>query len=164
MSSKEQELDLMNTNQELEIPDRQEELFLSLPVKTQRFIHLYLTGKYTLAKLAELLDVHPNTISKWLRRKDVKEVIVHMQSETHDLVAHQMKNLSLKAIDRLNNLIDSPMDAVALQAVKDVLDRTGHKPKNEIKIDKTVTTVEQRMKELIDQTIDVEILEVINND
>lgn len=164
MPSKEQELDLMNTNQELEIPDRQEELFLSLPVKTQRFIHLYLTGKYTLAKLAELLDVHPNTISKWLRRKDVKEVIVHMQSETHDLVAHQMKNLSLKAIDRLNNLIDSPMDAVALQAVKDVLDRTGHKPKNEIKIDKTVTTVEQRMKELIDQTIDVEILEVINND
>jgi hypothetical protein len=49
--------------------------------------------------------------------------------------------------------MNSPIDGVALQAVKDVLDRSGHKQKTEIKIDKTVTTIEQKMKELIDNTI-----------
>ena len=57
--------------------------------------------------------------------------------------------------------MNSPIDGVALQAVKDVLDRAGHKSKQEIKIDKTVTTIEQKMKELIDSTIiDVEFTEV----
>jgi hypothetical protein len=56
--------------------------------------------------------------------------------------------------------MNSPIDGVALQAVKDVLDRAGHKPKNEIKVEKTVTTIEQKMKQLIDATIDAEYEEV----
>lgn len=53
------------------------------------------------------------------------------------------------------------MDAIALQAVRDVLDRGGHKPKNEIKVDKTVTTIEQKMKEIIDMTIPDGVIEEV---
>lgn len=127
-----------------------------LPIKTQRFIHLYLTGQYTLSKLAQLLELHPNTLSNWLKRKDVKEIIEEMQLATHEMVGVQLKALSLKASDKLNVLMDSPIDGVALQAVKDVLDRTGHKPKQEIKIDKTVVTYEQKLNSLIQETIDAE--------
>lgn len=126
---------------------------IALPPKMQRCIHLYMTGQYSLAKLGQLLDVHVNTIGNWLRRKDVKEIIADMQLATHDVVDMQLKNLTLKATNKLGDLINSPIDGVALQAVKDVLDRAGHKTKQEIKIDKTVTTYEQRLTDLINTTI-----------
>jgi len=129
---------------------------VNLPPKMQRFVHLYLTGQYTLSKLSQLLEVHPNTLGAWLRRSDVKEVIAEMQKDTHDMVGVQLKALTLKATNKLANLVDSPIDGVALQAVKDILDRAGHKPKQELKIDKTVRTFEQRLGDLIDNTIDAE--------
>lgn len=116
-------------------------------------MHLYLTGQYTLNKLAQLLEVHPNTLTNWLKRKDVKEAIEEIQAGVHDQVQVELKTLTLKATQRLAELMDSSIDAVALQAVKDVLDRGGHKQKQEIKIDKTVTTIEQKMKDLIEATI-----------
>ena len=128
-----------------------------LPAKMQRFIHLYVTGQYTINKLAQLLEVHPNTLGNWLRRQDVKDIISDMQVTTHDVVATQLKALTLKAVNKLGALTDSPIDGVALQAVKDILDRAGHKPKQEMKIDKTVTTYEQRLSDLIKTTIDAEI-------
>jgi hypothetical protein len=80
-----------------------------------------------------------------------------MQETTHDVVAMQLKALTLDAVNRLGELTKSPIDGVALQAVKDVLDRAGHKPKQELKIDKTVTTYEQRLSDLIKNTIDADI-------
>ena len=128
-----------------------------LEPKQQRMIQLYLTGNYTLAKIAELLEIHPNTASKWMKKPQVKSALEEAQVEIHEQVSTQLKSMTLKATQKLNNLIDSPQDAIALQAVKDVLDRGGHKTKNEIKVEKTVTTVEQKMKELIESTIiDVE--------
>jgi glutamyl-tRNA reductase len=114
------------------------------------------TGQYTLNKLAQLLEVHPNTLLNWLKKEDVKAVINDMQTTTHDIVAVQLKALTMKAANKLGDLIDSPIDGVALQAVKDVLDRSGHKPKQELKIDKTVRTFEQKLSEIIDKTIDAE--------
>jgi transposase-like protein len=134
---------------------------MALPPKMQRFIHLYMTGQYTINKLSQLLEVHPNTLGNWLKRKDVQGVITDLQDTTHQMVAIQLKTLTLNATNKLGELINSPIDGVALQAVKDVLDRAGHKSKQEIKIDKTVTTIEQKMKELVDSTIvDVEYEEV----
>lgn len=130
-----------------------------LEPKVQRFLQLYMTGNYTIVKIAQLLEVHPNTCYNWMRREDVKNALAESQGEIHGQVTAQLKNLTLKAANKLTELIDSPIDAIALQAVKDVLDRGGHKTKNEIKVEKTVTTVEQKMKELIDSTIDTTILE-----
>ena len=126
----------------------------ALPPKIQRFVHMYSTGQYTLNKLAQLFEVHPNTIRLWLKRDDVKEILADMQNSTHDIVQIQLKALTMKAVDKLGNLVDSPIDGVALQATKDILDRGGHKPKQEIKIDKTVRTYEQQLKDIIDLTLE----------
>lgn len=127
-----------------------------LPPKMQRFVQLYMTGQYTNAKLAQLLEVDPHTISNWMKRKDVQAIINDMAETTHMMVTTQLRALSQKAANKLDSLIDSPIDGVALNAVKDVLDRTGHKPKQEIKVDKTVRTFEERLTDLIDKTIDAE--------
>jgi transposase-like protein len=137
-------------------------LIATLPnPKMARFVHLYMTGQYSYNKIAQLLEVHPNTILAWSKRGDVRAVMDEMQEATHGMVSQQLKTLTLQATDRLRELMNSPIDGVALQAVKDVLDRAGHKQKTEIKIDKTVTTIEQKWKELIDGTIvDAEFEEV----
>ena len=40
-----------------------------LEPKLQRFVHLYLTGQYNQTQLAQLLEVHKNTINSWLNVK-----------------------------------------------------------------------------------------------
>lgn len=131
-----------------------------LSAKMQRFIHLYITGQYTLTKLADLLEVHPNTLGNWLKRRDVKALIAEMQENTHDIVGMRLKSLSLTAAEKLQDLMSSPIDGVAYQAVRDVLDRTGHRAKQEIKVDKTVITYEEKLKDLINNVIDVSDYEV----
>ena len=160
MSTKKEKL--TPTSLETEVVEQEDtSLITTLNTKQQRFIHMYMTGQYSYNKIAQLLEVHPNTILKWSKRKDVQACIAELQESTHVMVATSLKNLTLQATDKLRELMNSPIDGVALQAVKDVLDRAGHKSKQEIKIDKTVTTIEQKMKELIDSTIiDAEFTEV----
>lgn len=132
----------------------------SVTPKQQRFIHLYMTGQYTLQKLSQLLEVHPNTLSNWLKRKDVSDIIADMQSTTHKTIGIQIKAMGSKAVGRLQELMDSPIDGVALQAVKDALDRGGHKPKQEITVDKRVVTFEEKLTNLIESTVDDDIIEI----
>ena len=156
----------MSINEESITPSVTNEVSSALfeldPIK-QRFIQLYMTGNFTLAKIAQLLEIHPNTAGKWLKREDVQRAITESQTDIHKQVQYQITANSVKAVSRLNTLMDSTIDAVALQAVKDVLDRSGHKPKNEIKVDKTVTTIEQKFKDIIDVAIegDFEEIEVV---
>lgn len=135
-----------------------DEKIIELPPKVQRFIHLYMTGQYTLVKLSQMLEVHPNTLSKWLKRSDVQAIISDMQITTHQVVGIKLKAMSTMATDKLEQLINSPIDGVALQAVKDILDRSGHKPKQEIKVDKTVITFEEKLSKLMDETLDDDII------
>lgn len=127
-----------------------------LDPKQQRFIHLYLTGQYTQKQIAQMLDVHQNTVNKWLRNEDVNIRIKEFQQMEHEMYDVQIKAMRMKAVQRMNDLMDSPIDGIAFQACKDILDRTGHKAKNEIKIDKTVKTIEVQLQELANDLIDVD--------
>lgn len=127
-----------------------------LEPKLQRFVHLYLTGQYNQTQIAQLLEVHINTVNKWLKREDVNMAIKEYQSMEHEMYDVQIKAMRMKAVQKMNDLMDSPIDGIAFQACKDILDRTGHKAKNEIKIDKTVKTIEMQLKDLADTLIDVD--------
>lgn len=129
--------------------------------KMLRFVNLYLTGNYKMGEIAQLLDVNVNTLTRWLKREDVQEIIIDLQEINRNAVSTRINTLTIKAVEKLNELIESPIDTVAIQAVKDVLDRGGHKPKQEVKIDKTITTIEQKLADLIDKTIDVTYEEVL---
>lgn len=128
-----------------------------LEPKLQRFVHLYLTGQYNQTQLAQLLEVHKNTINSWLKREDVNIAIKEYQAMEHEMIDVQIKAMRMKAIEKMNELMDSPIDGIAFQACKDILDRTGHKAKNEIKVDKTVKTIEMHLSDLAENLItDVE--------
>lgn len=132
-----------------------------LEPKLQRFVHLYLTGQYNQTQLAQLLEVHKNTINSWLKREDVNIAIKEYQAMEHEMIDVQIKAMRMKAIEKMNELMDSPIDGIAFQACKDILDRTGHKAKNEIKVDKTVKTIEMQLNDLAENLItDVDFTEV----
>ena len=124
-----------------------------LEPKLQRFVHLYLTGQYNQTQLARLLEVHKNTINSWLKREDVNIAIKEYQAMEHEMIDVQIKAMRMKAIEKMNELMDSPIDGIAFQACKDILDRTGHKAKNEIKVDKTVKTIEMQLNDLAENLI-----------
>ena len=130
-----------------------------LEPKLQRFVHLYLTGQYTNRQLAQLIEVHENTISGWLKRDDVNIAIKEYQAMEHEMIDVQIKAMRMKAIQKMNDLMESPIDGIAFQACKDILDRTGHKAKNEIKVDKTVKTIEVQLQELAKDIIDVDFID-----
>ena len=125
-----------------------------LEPRLQRFVHLYLTGQYNQTQLADILDVHKATINTWLKRDDVNVAIREYQAVEHEIVDAQIKAMRMKAISKMHDLMDSPIDGIAFQACKDILDRTGHKAKNEIKIDKTVKTIEMQLNELANNVLD----------
>ena len=132
-----------------------------LEPKLQRFVHLYLTGQYNQTQLAQLLEVHKNTINSWLKRDDVNIAIKEYQAMEHEMIDVQIKAMRMKAIEKMNELMDSPIDGIAFQACKDILDRTGHKAKNEIKVDKTVKTIEMQLNDLAENLItDVDFTEL----
>ena len=130
-----------------------------LEPKLQRFVHLYLTGQYNQTQLAQILEVNKNTINGWLKRDDVNMAIKEYQAMEHEMIDVQIKAMRMKAIEKMNDLMDSPIDGIAFQACKDILDRTGHKAKNEIKVDKTVKTIEMQLKDLADDIIDVDFID-----
>ena len=125
-----------------------------LEPKLQRLVHLYLTGQYNNKQLAQMLEVHENTIYSWLKREEVVAAIKEYQIMEHEMIDVQIKAMRMKAIQKMNDLMDSPIDGIAFQACKDILDRTGHKAKNEIKIDKTVKTIEMQLSELAEDVLD----------
>lgn len=133
-----------------------------LEPKLQRFVHLYLTGQYNQTQIAQILEVHKNTINQWLKREDVGMAIKEYQQMEHEMYDVQIKAMRMKAIQKMNDLMDSPIDGIAFQACKDILDRTGHKAKNEIKVDKTVKTIEVQLNELADSLINDVEFEVLD--
>lgn len=137
----------------------------TLPPKQQRFFHLYITGRYSNIEIADLLGVHVNTVSNWLRQKDFSEFITAYQEEEHKANLSRIKALTNKALDTMDELLDSPIDGIRYQASKDILDRANFKPKQEIKVDKSIVSYEERIERLIDETISTnDIIELSEGD
>ena len=150
--------EIVSTN---ETPE-QESLFSGLPQEVvdkltpakMRMISMYLTGMYSQGHIAKVIGVSANTIRAWLMSDEVQALISIMQEKEFNLIESRLKSMRYKALDTMDDLLDSPIDQVRYNASKDILDRTGHKPQQTIKVDKTVTNIEQQLKQLADFNID----------
>ena len=149
---------IISTNESPE----QESLFSGLPQEVvdkltpakMRMISMYLTGMYSQGHIAKVIGVSANTIRAWLMSDEVQALISIMQEKEFNLIESRLKSMRYKALDTMDDLLDSPIDQVRYNASKDILDRTGHKPQQTIKVDKTVTNIEQQLKQLADFNID----------
>jgi hypothetical protein len=129
-----------------------EDIMLSLTPDKMRMINLYLAG-YSNKQIASIVGVTPNTIRAWLIKPQIQVVIKELQARELAIIQANLNNMRQDAIDTLHDLLDSNMDNVRLGAAKDILDRGGLKAAQSIKVDKTVTTLEQQMADLAEFTI-----------
>lgn len=150
--------------QQTENSPEQESLFSGLPQEVvdkltpakMRMISMYLTGMYSQGHIAKIIGVSANTVRAWLMSDEVQAIISIIQEKEFNIIESKLKSMRYKALDTMDDLLDSPIDQVRYNASKDILDRTGHKPQQTIKVDKTVTNIEQQLKQLADFNIDEE--------
>lgn len=131
-----------------------EDVLSRLDPSKVRMILLYLTGQYTQKKIGQIIGVSDSTIRAWSLNPDVQYVIRELQAREFAVIESSIRAMRFKALGTMDELMDSTMDNVRYQAAKDTLDRSGHAAQKTIKVDKTVTTVEQQLASLVDFTID----------
>lgn len=153
---------LMNQfKEELEQLEKEQTRFDKNNVLKNKLVHLYVTGQYTQAQIARILGVSPTTVHRWLSDEEVRNMIECYQIQESIIVDSSLKALRIKALKTMSELMDSDNDLVALQASKDILDRTGHKAieKKEIKVEMTYEERIKNMLEGVEYVIDDESVE-----
>jgi transposase-like protein len=146
---------------ELSIVEKEKQYLNKFPVAKQRLVSLYVSGNYTIAQMARILKVGHATVSRWLREEDIINAVQKYQKEEDLIIGNSLRALRMKAMNTLGELMDSQNDLVALNAAKDVLDRTGHSATQKQEVNVNVT-YEERLKQLIEGVdfVDVEVKEV----
>jgi DNA-binding transcriptional regulator LsrR (DeoR family) len=92
---------------------------MALNQKMLKAIEMLVYIKKQKQEIAEELNVSRTTFSTWLKREDFQET---MKAEMN----RAFQPLAYKARHRLEQLIDSSNEQVALSASKDALDRAGY--------------------------------------
>ena len=105
---------------------------MQLSAKMLKCINLMVYTDMKKQEIAEELNVAGNTISRWMDREDFQD---ELRNEMH----RGFNSLALKARKKLDKLMDSNNDVVALGACKEVLNKAGYMETQ--KIEQKVDTV-----------------------
>lgn len=92
---------------------------MALNQRMQKAVELLVHTKMKKQEIAAELKVSGTTMSMWQRREDFQEAIKAEMNRAFQPLAY-------KARQRINDLIDSKNEQVALAASKDALDRAGY--------------------------------------
>jgi hypothetical protein len=149
---------------ELTVVEKEKQYLNKFPVAKQRLVSLYVSGNYTVSQIARILKVGTSTVQRWLRNEDILNAIQNYQKEEDLIIGNSLRALRMKAMNTLGELMDSQNDLVALNAAKDVLDRTGHSATQKQEVNVNVT-YEERLRQLIEGVdfVDVESTLVQDN-
>lgn len=126
----------------------------------QRFVNLYVTGQYKNVELARLLDISTTTINNWLNIKEVQTLITEYQAQEHENTKKKLNSLTDSAVNTMMDLLSSPVEAVRLQASKDILDRTGFKQATKMEVKKEVFNYEASLSQLLDIVDEEDVAEL----
>ena len=105
---------------------------MALNAKMLKCIELMVYTDMKKQDIAKELGVANNAISRWMSREDFQQAL---QDEMHK----GFNSLAVKARRKLEKLIDSNNDGVALGACKEVLSKAGYDATQ--KIEQTIDTV-----------------------
>lgn len=106
-----------------------------LSKKQRDCLHLMVTTDMPQSKIAEDIGVNESTICRWKNKKEFKEALQEMERD-------YLKGLSAKAIRTMDNLLKARSELVRFNAAKDILDRTGHKPDDNINLNASKVVIE----------------------
>lgn len=101
-------------------------------------------GSYTQAQIARELKISEQTICNW--KKDEE-----FSSELSKQLRVCVQTLAPKAVKTMEDLLESESDNVRFSAAKDILDRTGFKPSDNINVNGTIVAEQSKLDDLIKQ-------------
>ena len=122
----------------------------------QKIMQLWCSGIYTKKEIATILNTTTTTVNKYLRDKRVLEAIENYQRVETKLVDQNIKAMREKALQTINELMDSDDDKVRYQASKDVLDRTGHIATMKKEVTIQHKSFEEQLNEIINADYSIE--------
>lgn len=129
-------------------------------VLKQKVAHLFMSGRYTKTQVGEILNISPAYVSKILAMGDVQNLISETQGLEDELYKQEIKSLREIALKKQRELIlHADDERVSADMIKDVLDRSGHKPveKKEIAMSHSYEQNLSKLMEGVDFTVlDVE--------
>jgi hypothetical protein len=94
---------------------------MALSISQLNCIELKLTTNLNQREIADRLNLTDETICAWNRDVEYK-------AEIAKRINDKFADLSVRAQERLNQLLDSSSDKIALQAAKLLLDYSGYQP------------------------------------
>lgn len=152
--------DIEGIKNEMVVRDKNYHLIQDKKPGQHKAITLWLTGRYKITEVADMTGFHYMTIRNWLVfDEDIKKYVELYQQEEMALIKNKLQSATSNALDRMIQLCDSDCDGIAIQAARDILDRSGLKPVQ--KVQKEVThTYEEKIKNIMDGIdIDYEVVD-----
>ena len=107
---------------------------IDLTPKQRKAVELLASGQYTQKEVAALVKVSEQTVSTW------KKNILFM-AEYDRLMRQQFQTMAAKAFKTQTALLDSENDMVRYLAAKDLMDRGGFKPDDNVKLEGVVPVI-----------------------
>ena len=95
--------------------------------KQKKCIELLVAGNRRQKEIAEILHVSENTISNWKKNEE-------FISEYTSSLKSSMKDVAAKAFNTEISLLKARSEMVRLMAAKDILDRAGFKPDDNVNL------------------------------
>lgn len=104
-----------------------------LKPRQKKCIEMLVSGAMTQADVAAALKVSEQTICNWKKNEEFAEEL----AAANRLV---ISSLVPAAVQRTKALLNAESEAVQLAAAKDILDRAGYKPQDNIKLNADITS------------------------
>ena len=115
-----------------------------LKPKQKKCIEMLVCGSYTQVQIARELKISEQTICNW--KKDEE-----FSSEFSKQLRICVQTLAPKAVKTMENLLKSESDNVRFSAAKDILDRTGFKPSDNINVKNTIAAEQSKLDDILAQ-------------
>ncbi len=113
-----------------------------LKPKQKKCIEMLISGTMTQADIAAALKVSEQTICNW---KKNSEFAAELESANRLVIS----SLVPAAIQRTKALLNADSEAVQLAAAKDILDRAGYKPQDNIRLNANI--VSEKLEDVFKQ-------------
>ena len=108
--------------------------------KQKKAIEMLVYQGLSKTETAERLNIAPQTLSRWLNREKTPQFVEAFEKELSE-ADHQRKNnyrvVAQRAQEKLIELLDCNDKQVAFRACKDLLDRAGDKPEDNVRFRET---------------------------
>lgn len=115
-----------------------------LKPKQIKCIDMLILAEKTQAEIAKEIKVSEQTICNW--KKDEEFI-----AEYNNRIKSCISSLAPKALKTMKTLLSSDTDKVRFSAAKDLLDRSGFKPTENVKVDGKLEQETSKLDSLIEQ-------------